>query len=112
MTSQTVRSGTPSLQSVTRGRAHSSMIGPVVPSETCRRDQREAGRRAAQAATGHGAVSGATTTRFARTAPFYLSTCSAVRGAWSPQRVSAGIATHVVTPTPASTASRKAGLLP
>jgi hypothetical protein len=44
----------------------------LVPSETCRRYQREAGRRAATAATEHGAVSGATTTRFERTSPFYL----------------------------------------
>src|SRR5437868_5133666 len=60
LTSQTVRSGKPSLQSVTRWRANSYTIGPFVPSETCRRYQREAGRRAATAATGHGAVSGTT----------------------------------------------------
>ncbi len=72
ITSQTVRSGKPSLQSVTRWRANAYTIGPLVPSETCRRYQREAGRLAAKAATVPGAWSEATTTRFARTSPFYL----------------------------------------
>src|SRR4029453_8371686 len=72
ITSQTVRSGRPSLQSVTRWRANAYTIGPLVPSETCRRYQREAGRRAATAATVHGMLSGATTTCFARTSPLYL----------------------------------------
>jgi hypothetical protein len=72
ITSQTVRSGKPSWQSVTRWRAPSYTSGPLVPAETCRRYQREAGRRAATAATGHGAVSGATPTRCARPSPFYL----------------------------------------
>jgi hypothetical protein len=69
ITSQTVRSGRPSLHSVTRWRANAYTIGPFVPSETRRRYQREAGRRAATAATVHGAVSGDTTTCFVRTAP-------------------------------------------
>jgi hypothetical protein len=68
ITSQTVRSGTASLQSVTRWRANAYTIGPLVPSETCRRYPREGGRRAATAATVHGAVSGSPT-RFERTAP-------------------------------------------
>jgi len=34
--SQTVRAGKPSLQRVTRGRAHAEVIGPVVPAETAR----------------------------------------------------------------------------
>jgi hypothetical protein len=42
----------------------------------------------------------------------YREACSAVRGVWSQQRGSAGMATHVVTPRHASTASRKSGLWP
>src|SRR2546430_6341841 len=45
-TSQTVRSGRPSLHSVTRGRANAYVIGPFVPSDTFRRYQLEAGRLA------------------------------------------------------------------
>jgi hypothetical protein len=65
ITSQTVRSGSPSLHSVTRWRAKAYAIGPLVPSETFRRYQLEAGRPAATAATVHAAGPGATT-RFER----------------------------------------------
>src|SRR5262244_472676 len=63
ITSQTVRSGRPSLQSVTRCRANAYSIGPLVPSDTLRRYQWEAGRCLATVATVCGALSGATTTR-------------------------------------------------
>src|SRR5262252_7507438 len=112
MTNQTVRSGRPPLHSVTRWRANSYTIGPLVPSDTFRRYQLEAGRLAATVATMLGALSGATTTRFARAAPLYLQHLSAVRGRWSQQRVSDGIATNAVIPTHASIASRKVGLFP
>jgi len=64
-----VRSGRPSLHSVTRWRANAYAIGPLVPSETVRRYQCDAGRLAATAATVPGGVASATTTRFERTAP-------------------------------------------
>jgi len=112
ITSQTVRSGRPSFESVTRWRANSYSMGPFVPSETFRRYQLEAGRRAAKAATVHGAWSDPPTTRWERNVPFYMDILSVVRGAWSQQRVSEAIATNAVTPTHASTASRKAGLFP
>jgi hypothetical protein len=97
---------------VTRWRAHAYSLGPFVPSETFRRYPREAGRRAAKAATVHGAWSDPPTTRFERHAPFSMDIVSVVRGAWSQQRGSEDIATNAVTPTHASTASRKAGLVP
>src|SRR3954447_20922299 len=112
MTSQTERSGRPSLQSVTRWRANSYTIGPLVPSETWRRYQLEGGRLAAKAATVQGSCAGPTTTRFVRTSPLYVYVLSVVRGAWSQQRVSAGMATNAVTPIHLSTASRKSGLWP
>src|SRR5689334_346385 len=56
ITSQTVRSGRPSLQSVTRWRANAYVIGPFVPSETICRYQRDSGRWAAKAATEHGTL--------------------------------------------------------
>src|SRR5262245_66105890 len=71
ITSQTVRSGSPSLHSVTRWRANAYSIGPLVPSETFRRYQLEAGRRAATVATGHAAGSESTTTRFERSSLLY-----------------------------------------
>jgi hypothetical protein len=72
ITSQTVRSGRPSLQSVTRWRANAYVIGPFVPSETVRRYQLDIGRRAAKAATEHGAWVEAATTRFERALPLYV----------------------------------------
>jgi hypothetical protein len=54
-------------------------MGPLVPSDTFRRYHREAGRRAAIAATVHGAWSGPTTTRFERISP--LSTPEALKAA-------------------------------
>src|SRR5215467_12224459 len=82
------------------------MIGPLVPSDTCRRYQLEAGRLAAKVPTEHAAWTGATTTRFERTSPFYLEVWPVVWGRWLQQRVSAGIATKAVTPTQASMASK------
>src|SRR4029453_12299480 len=69
ITSQTGRSDRPSLHSVTRWRANAYAIGPLVPSETVRRYQCDAGSPAATAATVPGVVASATTTRFERTAP-------------------------------------------
>ena len=68
--------------------------------------------RAAKAATVHGAWSAPPPTRFERQAPFSRDLLSVVRGAWSQQRVADETATHAVTPTHASTASRQAGLFP
>src|SRR5215510_6773338 len=72
ITSQTVRSGRPSLHRVTRCRANAYAIGPLVPSDTFRRYQREAGRLAATAATVLGGLAGTTTTRVARASPLYV----------------------------------------
>src|SRR5262249_28619385 len=72
ITSQTVRPGRPSLQSVTRWRARAYVIGPFVPSETVRRYQLDAGRRVAKTATELGAGVAATTTRFERASPLYV----------------------------------------
>jgi hypothetical protein len=69
LTSQTLRSGSPSLHSVTRWRAKAYAMGPLVPSETVRRYPLDAGRCAATAATVHASGTVATTTRFARASP-------------------------------------------
>ena len=69
ITSQTVRSGSPSLHRVTRWRANAYAIGPWVPAETCRQYQLEAGRFAATVATEHAAGTASTTTRFERASP-------------------------------------------
>src|SRR5262245_61265121 len=69
ITSQTLRSGSPSLHNVTRWRANAYAIGPLVPSETVRRYHLDAGRLAAMAATVAGAGASAVTTRFARISP-------------------------------------------
>jgi hypothetical protein len=95
-----------------RWRANAYAIGPVVPSETFRYYQLDAGRCAATVAPGHGAGAASTPTRLERSVPFYRDVLSSVRGRWSQHRVSPGMATNVVTPTHASTASRKSGLLP
>src|SRR5712691_6037282 len=112
ITSHPVRSGSPSLLSVTRLRANAYAIGPLVPSETVRRYPHEDARRCAKASTVTGACVAGATTRLARPSPVYLEVFSVVSGRWSPQRVSAGMDTNDVTPTPLSTASRKAGLFP
>ena len=111
-TSHPVRLGSPSLHNGTRLRANSYAIGPLVPSETSRRYQHEDARLCAKAATVSGVCVSGGHTRLARTAPLSGEVFSVVRGRWSQQRVSAGTATNHVTPTQASTASRKAGLLP
>lgn len=72
ITSQTVRSGRPSLHSGTRWRANSYSLGPLVPVDTLRQYQCEAGRRTATVATGFGALPSSTTTRFDRDSPLYL----------------------------------------
>src|SRR4029453_9595347 len=79
ITSQTVRSGRPSLHSVTRWRANAYAIGPLVPSETVRRYKCDAGRLAARAAPVPGVVPEATT-RFERTAPYRYSSCPPCTG--------------------------------
>src|SRR5215470_734768 len=71
ITSHTVRSGRPSLHSVTRWRANAYSIGPLVPSDTLRRYQCDAKRRLATVATVWGTLSGFTTMRFARASPLY-----------------------------------------
>jgi len=111
-TSHPVRLGSPSLHHVTRVRAHAYAIGPVVPSETIRRYPHEDARLCAKAATVSGVCVSGGHTRLACTAPLSVEVFSVVRGRWSQQRVSAGTATNEVTPTQASTASRKSGLLP
>src|SRR5690348_8993423 len=111
-TSHTVRSGSPSWHSVTRLRAQAYTIGPLVPSETVRQYHAADGTLSATAVTVSGACVAEATTRLACTAPLEVSVCSGVGGRWSQQRVSAGTATNAVTPTQASMASRKAGLLP
>src|SRR5215470_3841014 len=65
ITSQTLRSGSPSLHRVTRWRANAYSMGPLVPSETVRRYHLDAGRCAATAATVHASGAVSTTTRFA-----------------------------------------------
>src|SRR5713101_3362158 len=112
MTSHTVRSGKSSLQSVTRLRANAYSIGPLVPSETRRRYHPEDGRLCANATTVSGATPSGATTRCERMAPLYLEVFSVVTGRWSHHRGSEGIDTNDVTPTQASMASRKSGLLP
>ena len=72
ITSQTVRSGNPSLHSVTRWRANAYVMGPLVPAETVRCYQHEAGRLAATAATVSAAGAASTTTRFVRSSCWYL----------------------------------------
>jgi hypothetical protein len=111
-TSHPVRSGSPSLRSVTRVRAHAYAIGPWVPSETVRRDPHEEARRCATAATVTGACVAGATTRVARPSPVSLEGCAVLSGRWSHQRVSAGMDTNDVTPTPLSTASRPSGRFP
>jgi hypothetical protein len=111
-TSHPVRWGSPSWHNVTRLRANSYAIGPVVPSETLRRYQHEDARLCAQAATVSGVCVSGGHTRLARTAPVSVEVFSVVRGRWSHQRGAAGTATNAVPPTQASTASRKAGLWP
>src|SRR5215510_10209909 len=72
ITSHTVRSGRSSLHSVTRLRANSYSMGPLLPSETRRRYHLEDGRPCANAATVSGAAISGATTRFNRKAPWYL----------------------------------------
>lgn len=112
LTSHTVRSGSPSLHRVTRLRAKADTIGPVVPAETGRPDHAADGTLSANAGPVSGAWVAEATTRLTCTAPLEEDVCSVVGGRWSPQRVSAGTDTHAVPPTPASMASRKAGLWP
>src|SRR6266849_8585451 len=112
ITSHTVRSGSPSLHSVTRLRAKAYTIGPLVPSETVRPYHAADGKLSANAVTVSGACVAEATTRLTCTAPLEGYVCSVVGGRWSQQRVSAGTDTNAVTPTQASMASRKAGLLP
>src|SRR6266704_1219504 len=88
------------------------LLGPLVPSETRRRYHPEDGRLCANAATVSGATTSGATTRCERMAPLYLEVFSVVTGRWSQHRVSEGIDTNDVTPTQASMASRKSGLLP
>src|SRR6266849_10229896 len=111
-TSHPVRSGSPSLLSVTRLRAHAYAIGPLVPSETVRRYQHEDARLCAKASTVTGACVAGATTRLARTSPLSVEVFAGVSGRWSQQRVSAGMDTKAVTPTHASRASRTSGLWP
>src|SRR5215471_16298115 len=66
ITSQTLRSGSPSLHNVTRWRANAYSMGPLVPSETVRRYHLDAGRCAATAATVH-ASGGAETSSASQT---------------------------------------------
>src|SRR5215467_13328645 len=73
ITSQTLRSGSPSLHNVTRWRANAYSMGPLVPSETVRRYHLDAGRCAATAATVHASGAVSTTTRFAWAFPLYTS---------------------------------------
>src|SRR5712691_9534851 len=69
ITSQTVRSGSPSLHSVTRVRANAYAIGPLVPSETVRRYHTEDGKLSANAVTVNGVCVGEATTRLACASP-------------------------------------------
>src|SRR5260370_3852767 len=72
ITSHPVRSGSPSLLSVTRLRANAYAIGPLVPSEPVRRYQHDDARLCAKASTVTRACVAGTTTRLARTSPLYL----------------------------------------
>src|SRR5712691_9316501 len=112
LTSHPVRSGSPSLHSVTRLRAKAYTIGPVGPSETVRPYHAADGQLSANAVTVSGACVAEATTRLACTAPLEVDVCSVVGGRGSQQRVAAGTATNAVPPTQASMAYRKAGLLP
>src|SRR5215470_3624242 len=87
------------------------MIGPLVPSETCRRYHPEAWQTHRQRCPGAWGVGGSYP-RFERVSPLYMEVLSLVGGRWSQHRVSEGIATNAVTPTHVSRASRKSGLLP
>src|SRR5712691_4370844 len=102
ITSQTVRSGSPALHSVTRVRANAYALGPWVPAETVRRYHAADGRLSANAVTVSGVCVGEATTRLTRTSPLEVEVCSVVGGRWSQQRVSAGTDTNAVTPTQAS----------
>ena len=112
LTSHPVRSGSPSLPRVTRVRAHADASGPLVPSETVRRDQREGLRRCAKASTGSAGAAKGASTRLGRTGPLSVEVWSTVAGRWSPPRVSAGLDTKEGPPTQASSASRPSGLWP
>jgi len=110
--SHPVRSGSPSLPSVTRLRAHADAIGPLVPSATVRRYQREGRRRCATASTVSAGSANGASTPLGRPWPLDVEVLSKVAGRWSPPRVSAGRDTKEGTPTQASSAARPSGLWP
>src|SRR5437899_11107860 len=80
ITSHPVRSGSPSLPSVTRLRANAYAIGPLVPSETVRRYQHEDARLCAKASTVTGACVVGATTRLTRTSLLYVEVLSVGSG--------------------------------
>jgi hypothetical protein len=104
--------GGPSLHSLRRVRAHSYVLGPLVPSDTVRRDQNVGGLAGARAATGHGAGAGAAALRLGRGSPLEVYVGVGVASGWSQHRVSAGVATSATGPTQAAQAAHNAGLCP
>src|SRR6516162_6921803 len=111
MSNHTAVVGCPSLHSMSRLRANSYVMGPLVPSDTVRRYQNVAGSAWATSATVLDGVS-VIATRLVRCAPLWVYVCKVVASGWSHPRVSAGVATNATVPTQASQAAQNSGLLP
>jgi len=112
MMSQTARSGRPSRHRVTWRLVNAYAMGPLVPSETVRRDHTVSCRCVAMASTVGGALSLGASVRVVRASPVSREGLAGLTGPGSPPRVSDGIATIDVSPRQASTASRTSGLWP
>src|SRR5262245_41803718 len=93
ITSQTVLSGWPSLHSVTCLLVNSYSMGPLVPSDTFRRYQKQSWRLLATASTDIGAFSVLATIRLARASTLSRYRLGSVTGPSSQQRVSDGLET-------------------